>query len=68
MFKTINHVRATTNPGAGIPIPLFATRSRATQQYQTLARELYAYVEKQTLPEIGLRNCSRAPNRFRPSR
>jgi cellulose biosynthesis protein BcsQ len=36
---------------AGIPIPLFATRSRATQQYQTLARELYAYVEKQTLPE-----------------
>ena len=99
MFKTINHVRATTNPGlcfrllvvmydqrgslhtrvlellrgryagalfdtvigfdsklresqlAGIPIPLFATRSRATQQYQTLARELYAYVEKQTLPE-----------------
>jgi chromosome partitioning protein len=99
MFKTINHVRATTNPGlcfrllvvmydqrgslhtrvlellrgryagalfdtvigfdsklresqlAGIPIPLFATRSRATQQYLTLARELYAYVEKQTLPE-----------------
>jgi chromosome partitioning protein len=99
MFKTINHVRATTNPGlcfrllvvmydqrgtlhtrvlellrgkyagalfdtvigfdsklresqlAGIPIPMFATRSRATQQYQTLARELYAYVEKQTLPE-----------------
>jgi chromosome partitioning protein len=99
MFKTIQHVRATTNPGlcfrllvvmydqrgslhtrvlellrgryagilfdtvigfdsklresqlAGIPVPLFTSRSRAAQQYQTLARELYAYVEKQTLPE-----------------
>jgi len=36
---------------AGIPVPVFASRSRATQQYQTLAREVYAYVEKQTLPE-----------------
>lgn len=36
---------------AGIPIPLFSPRSRATQQYQTLARELYNYVENQTLPE-----------------
>ena len=99
MFKTIHHVRTTTNPMlsfrllvvmydlrgtlhtrvlellrgryagamfetvigfdsklresqlAGIPIPLFASRSRAAGQYQTLARELYAYVEKQTLPE-----------------
>ena len=99
MFKTIHHVRATTNPGlsfrllvvmydlrgtlhtrvlellreryagamfdtvigfdsklresqlAGIPIPLFASRSRAAGQYQTLARELYTYVEKKTLPE-----------------
>ncbi len=97
MFKTIQQVRASTNPGlcyrllvvmydqrgslhmrvlellrgrytntlfdtvigfdsklresqlAGIPIPLFSPRSRATQQYQTLARELYAYVANQTL-------------------
>jgi chromosome partitioning protein len=99
MFKSIQHVRLSTNPGlsfrllvvmydqrgslhtrvlellrgryagalfetvigfdsklresqlAGIPIPLFSTRSRAAQQYQTLARELYAYGEKQTVPE-----------------
>jgi chromosome partitioning protein len=99
MFKTIQQVRASTNPGlcyrllvvmydqrgslhmrvlellrgryahilfntvigfdsklresqlAGIPVPLFSPRSRAAQQYQTLAKELYAYVENQTLPE-----------------
>ena len=38
---------------AGIPIPLFCHPLAGTQQYQTLARELYAYVEKQTLPELA---------------
>jgi cellulose biosynthesis protein BcsQ len=36
---------------AGISIPVFASRSPAAQQYQTLVRELYAYAEKETLPE-----------------
>jgi len=36
---------------AGIPITIYAPKSRATQQYQLLARELYAYVEKQIVPQ-----------------
>jgi len=36
---------------AGIPITVFAPKSRSTLQYQNLARELYTYVQKQSLPE-----------------
>jgi chromosome partitioning protein len=36
---------------AGIPITHFAPKSRATLQYQTLAQELIAYVEKQSHPQ-----------------
>lgn len=35
----------------GVPVTIHAPRTRAVQQYRSLAREIYAYVETQEIPQ-----------------